>query len=189
MESDSKPALPEGFRVEEYDATTTLSWRWFHGGHVLMAVLCVACNGTLLLLYSRVSEPSLLVTLGLVLFLLPGAVVSYITLASLLNTTRIEASRGGLRIQHGPVPWFGNLTLSGRELRQLYSRKIENKKLISYKLFALDRKGHEVVLLDHFDTEEQVLYAEQALERVLAIEDRPVEGELALHSARTSKEA
>jgi hypothetical protein len=109
--------------------------------------------------------------------------------ASLLNTTRIEASRGGLRIQHGPVPWFGNITLAGRELAQLFVRKSESQKLIPYKLLALDRKGREVMVLDHFDTEEQALFAERALERVLDIEDKPVEGELAPHSERKSTRA
>jgi hypothetical protein len=174
-----KPALPEHFRVQENDGSTTLSWRWFHAGHVLTALLSVAWLGIPTALYNHFFKDGAhwLVTLLLLLILAPGVFLVYITLAGFLNTTRVEASRGGLRIQHGPLPWWGNLHRPGRELTQLYGQA--EKGQTTYKLLALDREGHEVLLLEHLETEVQTLYLEQALERALGIEDRPVEGELA----------
>jgi hypothetical protein len=179
-----KPALPESFRMEELDGTTTVAWRWFHVGYVLLALICIAWTVLPALLYASWFEGDAptLATVGLLLFLGTGALLAYMVLTGLVNTTRIEVSRDELRIQHGPLPWFGNVTRPGRELTQLYGQEVKGKHATTYKLLALDREGHEVLLLEHLDNKEQVLYLEQALERGLGIEDRPVDGELAQRS-------
>jgi hypothetical protein len=177
-----KPALPERFRVEELDGTTTLSWRWFHVGYALLTGLCIAWIVIPVLLYATWFEEGsapFIATLALWLFLGSGALLAYMVLTGFLNTTRIEVSRGGLRIQHGPLPWFSNVTRPGRELTQLYGQEVKGKHHTYYKLLALDREGREVLLLDHLENKEQALYLEQTLERGLGIEDGPVDGELA----------
>lgn len=176
-----RPALPVRFRLEEYDGTTTISWRWFDAGYAIMGVLCLAWFWLLNWVYNSLFDPgSAPVIATVVLWVLrsPGLFFFYGVVAGFLNTTRIEVSRGALRIKHGPVPWWGNFNRPSAELTQLYGQGVEGNNTTTYKLMALDREGREVELLEHLDNAEQALYLERALEGVLGIEDRPVEGEL-----------
>lgn len=180
-----KPPLPPRLRMAELDGTTTLSWPWFHEGHTLLIAICIAWIAIPSLLYTYGFEKGhapLIATLALWLFLLTGAILVYAALTGILNSTRIEVSRGGLHIQHGPLPWHPNVTRNGRELTQLYGKELSNTR---YQLLALDREGREVLLMDHLESKEQTLYLEQILERELGIEDTAVEGELAPRSTAT----
>ncbi|QRN96083.1 hypothetical protein JRI60_44830 [Archangium violaceum] len=177
-----RAALPERIQVEEDGQSTVLTWRWFKKHHLLMACFCVFWDGMLFNMYRAMLEKG---NVSLVELLFPmmhvgaGVFLTYSTLAGFLNRTRIEASRDELHIQHGPLPWPGNRTLSARQLTQLYATEVRgNKGSVSYTLLALDRRGHKVELLSGLDDKDQVLYLEQTLERRLGIEDDPVDGEL-----------
>ncbi|AKJ00265.1 Hypothetical protein AA314_01891 [Archangium gephyra] len=180
--SRPKAALPERFQVEEHGQGTTISWRWFRAYHVFMVFFCLLWNGFLFVWYfvALTHEAPLIVTLFPLLHTGVGLFLIYMTVAGFVNSTRIEVSREELRIQHGPLPWSGNRTLSGRELTQVYGQEVRGSKgSVSYSLLALDTQRRQVKLLTGLEAKEQALYLEQALERRLGIEDSPVEGELA----------
>lgn len=178
-----KAALPDRLHVEELGHHTVFSWRWFKAQHVFMAFFCLFWDGMLAVMYSQMLSKGTTPLFALLFPLLhvgAGVFITYMTLTGFLNSTRIEVSRGELTIHHGPLPWPGNRTLSGRALAQLYSQEVRgNKGGLSYSLFALDKQGQKVKLLSGIEDKDQVLYLEQALERRLGIEDQPVDGELA----------
>lgn len=177
-----KAALPERFQVEEHGQGTTISWRWFRAYHVFLVFFCLMWNGFLFSWYfvALTHETPLAVKLFPLLHTGAGVFITYMTVAGFVNRTRIDVSRDELRIQHGPLPWAGNRTLSGRELSQLYGQEVRGSKgSVSYSLFALDKQRRQVKLLSGLDGKDQVLYLEQALEQRLGIEDSPVDGEVA----------
>jgi hypothetical protein len=186
-----KAVLPTRFQVEEDGQSTRISWRWFSWKYLFLAFFCVFWDGFILVWYSLVFFAKSATPVTLAMFLFPllhvalGVYFTYMTLAGFLNSTRLSVSRDALTIHHGPLPWPGSRTLSGRELSQLYGQEIPVKdksgrrKDTLYSLFALDRTGRKVQLLTGLEEKDQVLYLEQALERRLGIEDSPVDGEVA----------
>jgi DNA-directed RNA polymerase subunit RPC12/RpoP len=183
-----KVARPARLREEEDDQRIVLSWRWLDLKHVSTVRLCVVWNVILVLPLTRGTLPGdwpmHLPNVGIGLYL------GYVSLAGLLNTTRVEASQRGLIIRQGPLPWPGNRTIPCHTLTQLYCQERGGRRGIlpalarvflssSYRLLALDARGREVKLLSGIADKEQALYLEQALERQLGIEDSPVAGELA----------
>jgi hypothetical protein len=185
-----RAARPANLREEGTDEYTALSWRWFRASHVFMAFFCLMWD--VIMVMALIGTPIdmwpfLLLHLGV------GAGFSYVTLAGMLNTTRVEASRSELTIRHGPLPWPGNRTVPGHELTQLYCQEARGSKkglfgmfhdagdlfASSYSLHGVDRQGRQVKLLSGLEDKNQVLYLELALERQLGIEDSPVAGELA----------
>jgi hypothetical protein len=171
-------AQPTHFHVEEDGEFTRISWRWLTNRqiaiHIAVFSLASALNGFLMKdAWLSMDRPTLLLAL---LFMVPGV---YSAMAFFVNRTRITVSRSELTIHHGPVPWLGRRTLSGREFSQLYVQETSIDDTTIYPLFAIDREGNKVELLSRLKDKDQALYLEQALERQLGIEDSPVDGEVA----------
>lgn len=174
--------LPARFKFEDDGTRTRIAWRWFSPAVVVLVLFCLYWNGVAIAayLYSPTlfwEDPLLrLIQVGL------GAWLAYQTLVFLLNRTSIEVSRERLAIRHGPLPWKRNVTLTPSELQQLYVVEVRrgSRNSPTYSLYALDRNDRQVELLSKVLKKEHVLYLEQALERRLGIEDRPVEGEVAV---------
>ncbi len=185
-----KVALPSKFEVDDrgYDGMR-VSWRWFSPKHIGALVFCIAWDSFLLFWYGialTADAPWIMIVFPIA-HVAVGVGMTYATLAGFVNRTDVEVSRARLSIRHGPIPWLGNLDVSGRELTQLYSteeiNRGKNGTTTTYTLNAIDRSGVKRKLLKGLTEIEQVLWLEQALERHLGIEDRPVEGELARRSA------
>jgi hypothetical protein len=182
----AKAALPSRFEVEEDGTTTRITWRWFTGKTLKLALFCVTWDSFLVFWYgaalTQKNTPWLMVVFP-VLHVSVGLGLTYKVLADFLNRTRIEVNRALLTIRHGPLPWGGNQVLPGRSLAQLYGEEVistsDDSTSVSYSLVALDRQGRKVKLLSGLEEKDQVLYLEQALERRLGIEDAPVDGEIA----------
>lgn len=184
--------MPARFRVEDDGVNLTVRYRWFTASHLLLAVFALFWNGVVLMMYAGMvrellhgkSLPAGWLTLAFPgLHLLVGLAVGYAALACLLNTTRVDASRHGLAVAHGPLRWPGTRTWARGELTQLFGQqqvtKAKNTRSVRWHLMALDARGEQVRVLDVLDTADQVLWLEQALEKRLGIPDAPVEGELA----------
>jgi hypothetical protein len=179
MQPETRPqvALPKDFRLEQDGQRTTVSWRWFKWNSLILVVFSALFTGYLVLEHSRLHIFELLTHIPMTGFLI------YVTLMSMLNTSRLEVSGGELRIQHGPFPFWNitrDRTVSGREISQLYGQEMRGSKgKITYSLFALDSEGRKHELAFWLEDKNQVLYLEQTLERLLGLEDKPVEGEAA----------
>jgi len=118
----------------------------------------------------------------LVLAGITALVAGYVGLAW-RNTTRITCGAGLLEIKHGPLPWPGNLSVDSGAVLQLYcqSKEVRDSSMDTYRVMAIvrDRK-RPTVLVDDLDLASHALFLEQAIERALGIEDRPVDGELTM---------
>ncbi len=179
--------LPPLFQVEDQGhAGLRLSWKWFKPQALFLAFFCLFWDGFLVVWYgiaAGMEDPPLVMVLFPLGHVAVGVGLTYWTLAQFVNRTWIEASRNRLQVRHGPLRWKENLDLPGSELVQLYGLEVihrgKNGVSVTYSLNAIDRKGVQRKLLTGLVDLEQVLWLEQALERHLGIEDRPVDGEVA----------
>lgn len=176
--------LPPGIQVQETMEGTVITRRWFNLAVAFLIPFCIAWDSFLIFWYSIALSgkgPWIMAVFPL-LHVAVGVGLTYYTLATLFNTTRIVAGRGFLRIQHGPLPWMGNTELPTGNLNQLYGKeKIsrgKNGPHYQYELWAALHDGSTRKLLGAGITMEQALYLEQKLERALALKDRTMAGEL-----------
>lgn len=182
----AKAPLPSRFRVEESDGTTRITWRWFSFIHAFLIFFCIAWDSFLVVWYGIAlnTDAPLIAIIFPVAHVAVGVGLTYYTLTGLVNRTAIEVSRNHLSIRHGPLPWFGNREVPGRQYTQLFGEETSSTSkgntTYSYNLCALDRDGQKVKLISNLPEKDQVLYLEQSLERRMGIEDAPVEGEIAL---------
>jgi hypothetical protein len=115
-------------------------------------------------------------------FILIGIGTAYTALALLLNRTRVSIEGMRLTVKHGPIRWFGNHVLDAAEISQLYctqyvSHKSNNREVHRMCVNALMSDGARIELVKGLEDAGQAFYLEQEIERHLAIESRPVEGE------------
>lgn len=113
----------------------------------------------------------------------------YWACARIANSTEVSVSEGRLSIDHRPVPWWGNHTLTTGEIGQLYCKSRDDwwatlrqrhrlRPKTVYDVMARLADGREIRLVPGLHGQNQALYIEYAVETHLGIEDRPVAGEL-----------
>lgn len=182
--------LPPKFQVDESASGLKVSWRWFGPASVFLAFFCLFWDGFLVVWYSIAlfaEETPVVMVLFPLIHVAVGVGLTWYTVATFVNRTELEITRGRLQVRHGPLPWGKPVDVDGRALKQLYGvEKISRGKngvSVTYTLNAIDRAGVRQTLLKGLEGLDQVLWLEQALERQLAIEDTPVEGEVARRSA------
>ncbi len=111
-----------------------------------------------------------------------GIGLTYFTLATLFNRTRIQVQSGMIRIRHSPIPWRGNQDLDANGVDQLFCKEKrhngKNGPSYTYEVWAVLRDGTSCKILSTSMNEDQALYIEQKLEQALGIKDRPVAGEI-----------
>lgn len=182
----AKAPLPSRFKVDESDGMTRITWRWFSFIHAFLIFFCIAWDSFLVVWYGIAlkADAPLIAIIFPIAHVAAGVGLTYYTLTGLVNRTAIEVSRNHLSIRHGPLPWFGNHELPGRQLTQLFGEEVSSTNkgttTYSYNLCALDREGKKIKLISSLPDKDQVLYLEQSLERRMGIEDAPVDGEIAL---------
>jgi hypothetical protein len=158
--------------------------RWFTPAVLFLIVFCVFWDGFLVVWYTMAfaAKGPLLMKLFPMIHVAVGVAVTYSTVASLFNSTRIAIERGEIKVSHGPVPWPGKVTLHSDQIDQLYCKeKISHGKngpRYSYELWMLLRDGSQKKLVAAGLEKEQGLYIEQEVERTIGIKDRAVGGEL-----------
>ena len=175
--------LPEKFRLEKDGGGIRISWRWFTPAAVFLAFFAVVWNGFLIAFFGMAAASG---APG-VFFLFPlihvavGVGIGYFALASFLNTTTVSVGGGTVAVRHGPLPWFGNRVLTGREVDQLFcAQKVSHGKhgvSVTHEVNAVLKAGKRLTLLKGLQLD-QALFVEQRLERQLGIKDRAVGGEV-----------
>lgn len=176
--------VPEGWNVEEGGAGIRVRWRWFSPVGLLLIPFTLFWNGGLALaawgITDQLAHPERLLFGLIIPHVWIGIGLAYYCLTTLLNSTTIEAGIGSISIRVGPLPWWrGNKSVSAGELQQLFVIDHRHKSTVTYQLCAVLRDGRKQTLLTGLPTEEKARFLETRLERILAIEDRPVEGEVA----------
>ncbi|MEW6283009.1 MAG: hypothetical protein AB1758_30630 [Candidatus Eremiobacterota bacterium] len=173
---------PASVAVNSTGEVMTLSRRWFHWGLIFLTFFCVVWDGFLLFWYGMALTQRNVPWIALVFplgHLAVGVFLTYTTLAGYLNSTVVTVTRQSISIQHGPLPWPGNQTISLSDVDQLYCEEIRGSKgSRTYNLNALMRDQRQLKLLTGLDQADVGRYLEQQIERWLGIQDRPVLGEL-----------
>ena len=109
------------------------------------------------------------------------AVVAYIALAHLVNTTTVHVTGGQLAISHGPLPWKSPPPASVENLKQLFVKRelhtTKNGSRETFELHALQHKGPPLVLLKGEQDLNTVRSLERLVEVHLGVADRAVKGE------------
>jgi hypothetical protein len=187
MTSEDQPMkarMPENLSIEHRNDGLTLSYRWFSGKFIFLALFCLFWDGFLVFWYGIAfsqDAPWIMLVFPL-LHLSAGVFLTYYTIAGIYNRTIITVGQGKLSIQHGPLPWPGNRTLQGSEINQLYPEEViargRNGPQISYRLSAVSNDNKKIKLLSGFDSPDSIRFIERQVEMWLGIRDRRVEGEM-----------
>jgi hypothetical protein len=183
-EEPIKAPMPENINVDHRADGLRLSYRWFSGKFVFLAFFCLVWDGFLVFWYGMAftQNADLIMLVFPVLHVAIGVSLTYYTLAGFYNRTFISVGRGSLRIEHRPIPWFGNRTLQASEIAQLYTEQIttsgKNGPRISYQLNAVSQENRKIKLLTGMDSPDSARFIERQVEDWLGIRDRRVEGEM-----------
>lgn len=177
--------LPQGMRIEQTAHGMAILRRWFTPAILFLVFFCIAWDGFLVFWYSvafSMNGPWIMKVFPIAHVAI-GVGLTYFTIASLFNTTRIEVGRGELTIAHGPVPWKGGKRIPSSDIDQLYCKeKISRGKhgySYTYSVWAAMKDGSSAKVIANNMETDQALFIEQQLERTLGIRDRAVPGELA----------
>jgi hypothetical protein len=159
-----------------------LSWRWFSWKYLPLAFFCIAWDGFLCFWYSMafsMDAPWIMIVFPIA-HLAIGVGLTYSTLAGFLNRSHVEIDRETFSVNHGPLPWFGNLQVPVTEVRQLYCKVKPGKQNSgpSYQLSVILKDGRKKDLISNLDSPEIGFYMEQQIENWLDIADHPVKGEI-----------
>ncbi len=109
-----------------------------------------------------------------------GMGLVYYVVAGLLNDTVIAQDGDTLTVQHGPVPWPGGRSIPLHDIDQLYVERssIQINKRPRWNLCAMGKDGVGQTLVQLLRSEREGRWLEDRIERALAIEDKPVAGEV-----------
>ena len=122
------PALdaPRPYRVTETrdENGLTLTYRWFTYEYLFLVLFCAFWDWALFNWYSNALSQGATaadVRLWMPIFhIAVGVWAHYVTLAGLLNRTRIVVAGGEITVRQWPVPWLGNQRLTRADFRQIY---------------------------------------------------------------------
>lgn len=200
--ANRKPSIdvpvPERFTVEDDGHALTIRFGWFQWILLFLLFFVIAWDSFLIGWYWMLTSGPFGGNNGmpdpfmLIFFVFPiahvavGVGLTYFVLAGFLNSTVIRVVDGMLSVQHGPLPWRGNLDLLTDGIEQIYcqnklhtSRDEDGRSSTSmhYEVHAVVA-GQKRKLLSGLREADQALFVEQTLERFLKIEDRAVPGEM-----------
>lgn len=177
--------LPDRVSLKETMHGIEIQRRWFTPVALFLVFFCIVWDGFLLFWYTAAmagpGTPWAVKMLPLV-HVAVGVAVTYTTLATLINTTRVLVDRGQVEVSHGPIPWLGNVTMQAAKLDQLFCKeKItrgKNGPHYSYEVWTALQDGSAKKLVAAGLDKEQAIFIEQEIEHALGIKDRAVAGEM-----------
>lgn len=185
------PALdapkPAGL-IETRDETgLTLTYRWFTPTDILLVLFCIVWIWALVRWYSTVLSQGATATDAMfwmpIFHVAAGIYVSYVTLANLLNRTRIVVSGGEITVRQWPLPWLGNQRLTRADYRQFYREATfpilrRYGRTPGYHVSLVTPDNYKMRLVSDVPSADLALYIEQAVEHELGVVDRKVRGEM-----------
>jgi hypothetical protein len=180
---------PDYLHIEEHGGGLTIWWRWFQPQLIFLVFFCIGWNAFLFVWYSMA------VGFGgfapwparVLMFVFPlahvaaGVGLSYLTLAGLLNRTRMIVDGGTLRVKHQPIPWKQPPPLLTDDIDRIYvtepTHHSAEHRGFGYTVNVLCRDGRRTELVKGLTDSDKALCVADRLRRHLSIEHRPVAGE------------
>ncbi len=178
--------LPKGVTVRQTGDGVEILRRWLTPKAYFMVIFCIIWNGFLCSWYMEAFNDTGNASLVTILFPLIhvgiGVVLTYWTIATFFNTTRVAVEHGLLKVSHGPMPWPGNLAMDANEVVQLYCRmespKSDDETDLTYDVWVLLRDGESKKLLSAGPREELAFFIEQEIEKGLNLEHQHISGSM-----------
>jgi hypothetical protein len=170
---------PKEVTLHKKDDRMELSWRWFSWKYLPLVFFCIAWDGFLCFWYSiafSTGAPWIMIVFPIA-HLAVGVGLTYYTLAGFLNRSHVVVDRNTFSVNHGPLPWLGNLSVPVSQVKQLYCKEKRGKQT-TYQLSVVLNDGRKKDLLSNLDSPEIGFYMEHQIENWLNIPDQPVHGEI-----------
>lgn len=165
---------PKNITCEHEGPDTVITRKWFSAWAWIFLVICVVWNGSTWI-WHPASNPDEVDLVSKYLPFLPafaGLILAYITIALFVNRTVIRAGEEEIRVKHGPLPWRGNVSVSSREIHEIYvkDRKMERSNGVSshymvYELWANMEDCSSKKLMGGICDRRQMEFIQQTLER------------------------
>ena len=184
----SKVAMPKSVAVDNQGGELVIVHRWRSVvAVVFLSIFALVWNGISWTFFlAMLSEAPWYVAAFLSVFLLVGAVVGYLALAMMLNSSEIRVAARRLTVKHGPLPFPGGVDVHSDDIEQLWvEQKISHSNSsrgsstsVTYPVCMRMKNGTRKHLLRNVQDSELALFVEQEIEAFLGIEDREMPGEL-----------
>jgi hypothetical protein len=174
--------LPPALSVRTEADTLVITRRWRSAAAWFLLFFAVFWNGFMVVWHgiSLASGAWFMSAFGLI-HTAVGLFLIYYVAALFVNSTVIRASRGGLSVKTGPLPWKGDCTLDASSATQFFcTEKIhrgKNGSSTSYTVEVVLPGNQRRSLATGLPDPDQAIFIEQQLERHLGITDVPVAGE------------
>ena len=173
-------AATADLEVSETPERLLIAWKWRLSAGALLAAL-VFLGFPIIVGIAADDLPGAVVFSMIVIGLL-GLAAAVRVAAQIANRTEIRVTDRELAIETGPVSIDPRKSWTRGEIKQLYCVMQKGKYVVWYLLAAELTNGTRVDLVDEIDQAERAFFLEREIERRLAIEDQPVEGEVARRS-------
>jgi hypothetical protein len=176
--SDKGPGDPEGLVVADGESPS-VRYSWRSIVLLFLVIWCFMWDGAMLVvLGGALAQGQGEALLFSSMHIAAGLAMTYYTLAVALNHTEIRLQGGELRVSHGPLPWWGERTLSRKAIEQVYVIEDRGSKgSRTYSVHARLSPGHPVRLVHGLASAGRARFLEGWLEKKLEITDVPVSGE------------
>lgn len=187
--------MPKGITVENRGNELYIERSWRNKNTTFLTVFCIFWDGFFLVWFSMALSMQnwWMFACGTVHALI-GIGLTYATLGTLLNTTKIVVQPSDITVSHGPIPWGKGKQIPQSAIKQFYcaeevheSNDSDDPSTHLYKVMVqrTDRDEDEE-LVEWMTEPEQALYLEKEIERFMGIRDVPVRGEYRGPVPRTS---
>ncbi len=175
---------PESITKYERGSDVTFIRSNFSSKAFFLLVFCIVWDGFLFFWYFGVPAESM----PLVGKLFPsghiavGIGLTYYTISLFINKTVIMVRNGMVQIRDYPLPLGNTKTINGDDFKQFYVKKKvssgDDSSSVSYIVMGITKGGKTVKILKGLNEQEEGLYLEQELEKILNIKPEPVKGEV-----------
>ncbi|HBG61121.1 MAG: hypothetical protein A2Y03_08565 [Omnitrophica WOR_2 bacterium GWF2_38_59] len=175
--------MPKGILMKKDLGKLVIERKWFSPVIIFMTFFCLFWDGFMITWYTiAITQGQIIMALFGTLHALVGICLTYFVIAGYINKTYITVTSQIFEIKHKPMPFPGAMSLSARDLKQLYSKERishgDHGTSCTYEVHAKTNSSENIKLIDNLMTSEQALYIEQEVESFLRIDDEPVRGEI-----------
>lgn len=173
IEPFRKP-IPEGLDLIRELGDTVIVRKWYSWTIWFSLLFIIFWDSFLIIWYVMVFiHPKIEAFLIPIFHIIVGVYMTYYTICSFINSTRIHLTENGVKISIGPLPWLGNKTveranLNGFIVRQ--SRNNQNRQI--FKVVYVSQENREKTLYSGFQDRAQTEYVADYLSYYYKTPDR-----------------
>jgi hypothetical protein len=177
--------LPRGVWIDDQQTAGRITDTWLSAEYVFIAVVAAFADVVIASVLVRAvssgwrpspDAPWTAYLVGAVMLVTP-LVLTYLAVAGLFNSTVVDVADGYVRVQHGPLPWFGNRQVPAADIAEIFFdetrvlRKGSRHPIITYNVNAGTRRGETFRLLIDLPSLTPALLCQLHLDKWLKLRD------------------